>query len=128
MRNYVVVGIIRRENKLLIAERPIGKSYSGYWEFPGGKIEENESGKEALTRELHEELGIIVTAAEPWFSHTHTYPDKTVCLEVWLVTAFSGEPHGKEKQAIRWATVPEMLSLPLLEGNWPIMERIEMLS
>lgn len=124
-----VVGIIIRKNKILVAERPQDKPYSGYWEFPGGKIEENETGKTALTRELHEELGIEVLAAEAWFMHTHTYPDKTVCLDIWLVKAFTGEPYSKENQTLRWVALSDILSLglPLLEGNWPIIERIKIL-
>jgi 8-oxo-dGTP diphosphatase len=124
---HTVVGIINRKHKILIAERPLDKPYSGYWEFPGGKIEKNETGKEALTRELYEELGIEVVSAAPWFLHTHTYPDKTVCLDIWLVTTFSGEPHSKENQTIRWVSPSEMRSLPMLEGNWPIVERIKKL-
>ena len=122
-----VVGILKRNDKLLIAERPAGKPYSGYWEFPGGKIEANETSREALVRELHEELGITVESAKHWFQHTHAYPDKTVCLEIWLVEKFSGEPHGKENQQLRWALIPEILKFPLLEGNWPIMDKIQLL-
>jgi 8-oxo-dGTP diphosphatase len=122
-----VVGILKREDKVLVGKRPHGKPYGGYWEFPGGKIEPNESGKNALIRELHEELGIDVTSAHSWFEHTHTYPDKTVFLEIWLVEKFSGEPHGKENQSLRWVTLPEVLELQLLEGNWSIMDRIKTL-
>ncbi len=103
-----VVGILKRENQILVAERPIGKPYSGYWEFPGGKIEANESSYVALKRELLEELGIDVISAEPWFEHTHAYPDKTVCLEMWLVTTFFGEPHSQENQALRWVTLHDI--------------------
>ena len=122
-----VVGILKQNGKVLVGERPPGKSYSGYWEFPGGKIEANETGKEALVRELHEELGIQVLAAQHWFEHTHTYPDKTVSLEMWIVTEFSGEPHGKENQALRWVSLPEILDLRLLEGNWPIIDKLKTL-
>lgn len=126
-RVNVVVGIIKRDGKVLIAERPPGKPYSGYWEFPGGKIEANESGKEALYRELQEELGIEVTHAEHWFDHHHTYPDKTVLLEMWLVNDFSGEPYSKEGQLLQWAELTELLQLNLLEGNWPIIDKIKTL-
>ncbi len=120
-----VVGILKRDNKILVAERPDNKPYAGYWEFPGGKIEENESSNAALIRELHEELGIRVISAQPWFEHTHAYPDKIVLLEMWLVTEFLGEPHGKENQTLQWATFPELVALRLLEGNWAIIERIK---
>ncbi len=61
---HVVAGILLRGDRMLIAERPAGKPYDGYWEFPGGKIEENESAHAALARELHEELGIEVVSAQ----------------------------------------------------------------
>lgn len=110
---------------MLVAERPLHKPYSGYWEFPGGKIENDETGEQALTRELQEELGIVVTAARLWFQHVHTYPDKTVCLELWLVDSFSGEPQGKENQLLRWVQPTEIEQLNLLEGNRPILDKIK---
>lgn len=116
-----------RDGKLLVAERPEGKPYSGYWEFPGGKIELNESGDAAIKRELHEELGIEVIKAERWFDHLHAYPDKTVFLELWRVTEFSGEPVSRENQVLRWATYEEILHLRLLEGNLAIMSEIKSL-
>lgn len=120
----VVVGILVRGNTLLVAERPTGKPYSGYWELPGGKIEAHETGHEALQRELREELGVEVQAATYLCTHEHTYPDKTVHLEVWCVDAFQGEPHGLEGQVLQWVTLPEMKVMNILEGNWPILDQI----
>lgn len=120
----VAVGIIKRGNKILIAERPLGKPYSGYWEFPGGKVEADEDAYHALQRELQEELGICVRAGTHWFDHAHTYPDKTVLLHMWLVDDFTGELQGAEGQTLRWVTLPEMREARLLEGNWPILERL----
>ena len=122
----VAVGIVKREDKILVAQRPIDKPYSGYWEFPGGKIEADETGDQALKRELLEELGIAVTEAVPLFEHEHAYPDKTVLLEMWLVTQFDGEPTGKENQSLKWATLAEMLTLRLLEGN-SVLEKIKII-
>lgn len=113
-----------RNGRLLVAERPVGKPYSGFWEFPGGKVEDQESGEQTLRRELHEELGVEVTASRHLFNHTHVYPDKTVLLEVWLVTEFTGEPQGQENQALRWVLPAEITQLPLLEGNWAIIDKI----
>ena len=121
----VVAGILQRDNKILVAQRPVGKPYSGLWEFPGGKIEKNESGEHALRRELHEELGIEVNAAQLLFHHEYSYPDKIVHLQVWQVTHFSGEPQGKESQELKWVSLAEMLELNLLEGNWPIVDKIK---
>ncbi len=120
-----VVGILQRADKMLIAERPVGKPYSGYWEFPGGKIEQNETSKAALKRELFEELDIVVTSAQFICDHVHAYPDKTVFLEIWRVTNFRGEPISKENQLLRWASFSELLTMPLLEGNWPIIEKLK---
>jgi 8-oxo-dGTP diphosphatase len=124
---HAVVGIIKRDSKILVGERPEDKPYGGYWEFPGGKVEENESGEQALKRELHEELGIDVITAKPWFEHTHAYPDKTVLLEMWIVTQFLNEPYSKENQVLRWVTLTEMMELRLLEGNLPILDRLKAL-
>lgn len=120
-----VVGILQRDDRLLVGQRPAGKPYSGYWEFPGGKIEVNESAYAALKRELHEELGIEVMTAKLLFEHAHTYPDKQVYLEIWRVDAFSGEPESRENQLLRWATIDEIKELKILEGNWPIIEKIK---
>lgn len=120
-----VVGIIKQQEKILVSQRPSGKPYSGYWEFPGGKVEENESGDAALVRELYEELGIEVLTAHPCFEHVHVYPDKTVMLEMWRVTAFSGEPYSKENQVLRWVTFSQIRELRLLEGNWAMLDKIQ---
>jgi len=121
----VVAGILQRENRILIAQRPPGKPYSGFWEFPGGKIEQNESGEHALRRELYEELGIEVSNAKLLFHHEYTYPDKMVHLQVWYVLHFSGEPHSKENQALNWVTFAEMGQLNLLEGNGSIVDKLQ---
>lgn len=125
MLQKVVVGILKRQDRVLVALRPEGKPYSGYWEFPGGKIEENESGEVALKRELHEELGIEAVSTQFCFNHTHEYPDKTVFLEIWLVQEFQGDPHGKENQTLRWVTWDEIDELRILEGNRLILDRIK---
>lgn len=124
---HAVVGLIMRDGKLLVAERPEGKPYSGYWEFPGGKIEHDEEPGTAIKRELREELGIEVIAAEPWFQHLHAYPDKTVLLDLWRITEYNGEPKGLENQAIRFATYDELLHLQLLEGNLAILSQVKSL-
>lgn len=122
---HVVVGLLMRADKLLVAKRPQNKPYSGYWEFPGGKVEAQESSQEALHRELAEELGITVTMARRWFEHEHQYPDKQVHLELWLVDDFIGEPQPIEHEALRWSTLAEISALCILEGNWPILEKLK---
>jgi len=122
-----VVGILKDENKVLVAERPLGKSYSGYWEFPGGKIEDDETSQDALVRELYEELGIEVLISQHYLTHHHQYPDKLVELEIYIVTKFLGNPIPKEQQQLRWVTITEIMELKLLEGNWQVLDKIKQL-
>lgn len=100
----VAVGVIERDEQVLIAQRLDGRHCAGLWEFPGGKLEAGECAKTALRRELHEELGIDVQACDFLLSHHHTYPTRHVELLFYRVTAFSGEPQGREGQPVRWVT------------------------
>jgi 8-oxo-dGTP diphosphatase len=120
----VVVGLLKRGQQLLVGQRPADKPYSGYWEFPGGKIEQGETGFTALKRELQEELNIQVLAASFCFSHQHSYPDKTVLLQLWRVDDFLGEPKACEHQELRWISVEELAALNILEGNRVIVDKI----
>ncbi|MCB1779591.1 MAG: 8-oxo-dGTP diphosphatase MutT [Candidatus Competibacteraceae bacterium] len=101
---HVAVGILTNAaGEVLITRRPDHVHQGGLWEFPGGKVEEGEPAAAALSRELHEELGITVQAAEPWLHVRHDYPDKCVFLDVWRVVVWRGEPHGREGQPLTWA-------------------------
>src|SRR5258708_5208532 len=86
-------GIERGDGAFLLAQRPQGRVYAGWWEFPGGKIERGESPEAALGRELHEELGIDVQVAFPWLTRVYTYEHATVRLRFFRVTAWDREPH-----------------------------------
>ena len=92
----------RADGTFLLAQRPPGKIWSGYWEFPGGKVEPGETPYHALVRELREELGITVTTAYPWLMRVFTYPHATVRLHFFRVTAWSGEMHPHEGQQFVW--------------------------
>lgn len=120
-RILVAAAVIRREGKILIAQRPLDKHQGGLWEFPGGKVEDGEPVRQALVRELEEELGITATAARPLIRITHDYPDKSVCLDVWEVSDFSGEAHGREGQPIRWVTPAELGDYEFPAANQPII-------
>ena len=99
----VAAAVIERPDGLfLLACRPEGKPYPGYWEFPGGKIEPGESPREALVRELREELGIETREAWPWITRRYEYTHATVRLHFFRVTAWDGEPQSLEDQAIAW--------------------------
>src|SRR5690554_6024480 len=86
--------VLKADGQLLLAQRPGDKQWSGWWELPGGKIEVGETPKQALIRELNEELGIVVTHATPWVTYTHEYPNTIVRLAFHRVTGWTGEPSG----------------------------------
>lgn len=120
-RIRVAAGVIRRGNEVLIAQRPSDKHQGGLWEFPGGKVESGEAVQAALVRELNEELGITATAMRPLIQVSHDYPDKQICLDVWEVSAFQGEPEGKEGQPLRWVGVNELHQFTFPAANYPIV-------
>jgi 8-oxo-dGTP diphosphatase len=111
----------RRGGRYLLAQRPAGKPYEGYWEFPGGKLEAGESVEDALARELHEELGIVVTACHRWHTLEHDYPHAYVRLHFCKVTGWTGELHGKEGQAFVWQHLPVDVA-PLLPAALPVLD------
>jgi 8-oxo-dGTP diphosphatase len=99
----VAVGILQRpDRQVLFAQRPEGKPYAGYWEFPGGKIETGESSLAALVRELEEELGIRVRDAREWLTQRHVYPHAHVELRFFLVKKWDGEVRPLEGQSVAW--------------------------
>ena len=122
---HVAVGIVAdAAGAILITRRPDYAHQGGRWEFPGGKVEMDETAATALQRELHEELGIVVQAAEPWLQIRHAYPEKTVLLDVWRVTAWRGEPHGREGQPLRWASPAELTDFTFPAADEPILARL----
>lgn len=114
--------------EFLLAQRPEGKVYAGYWEFPGGKVEPGETVRAALIRELQEELGITVTACSPWLTRQFTYPHATVRLNFWRVTAWDGEigiTAPLEHSAVDWQRCGAAASVaPILPANDPILKAL----
>ena len=128
-RVHVLVGLIADERgRWLVNQRRAGTHMAGLWEFPGGKSQPGEAPFAALRRELDEELGIDVHAAEAWFELVHDYPDKHVRLDIWRVGRYAGEVKAREGQRLRWVTVDELEALPLLPADWPIVERLKTVS
>ncbi len=122
---HVVVGVIyNHEQKILVALRPAHKSQGGLWEFPGGKVEANETAEQALKRELLEEVGIEVQLALPLKQCHYDYEQYQVWLDVWEVLQFQGSAHGREGQPIAWVTVEELQQLPVLSANHPIVAAV----
>jgi 8-oxo-dGTP diphosphatase len=123
----VVAAVIERpDGSFLLAQRPAGKVYAGYWEFPGGKVEPGEPLAEALGRELHEELGIDVAVAHPWIVRIYAYPHARVRLNFFRVRAWRGEPHGKEDQQLAWQHLSALGVAPLLPANGPVLRALEL--
>src|SRR5512134_1080657 len=118
----VAAAVIQRaDGAFLLARRPAGKVYAGYWEFPGGKVEAGEAADHALARELHEELGIDACTAFPWITRVYTYPHATVRLNFYRVTEWRGEPHPREDQAIAWQRIGAAVVEPMLPANAPVL-------
>lgn len=132
----VAVAIVQRNASLfsagefLMASRPDGKGWAGWWEFPGGKVESGESPEQALSRELQEELGIIPTETQPWLTRHFDYPAthdavaKTVQLHFYFVTKWQGELTPQEGQQLSWQSATYMTVSPVLPANAPIMHAL----
>ncbi|QTR50195.1 Nudix family hydrolase [Candidatus Thiothrix anitrata] len=119
---YVVAAVIRgSDGRILLAQRPNNKHQGGKWEFPGGKLEAGETPLQALGRELQEELGITPRQARPLIKVRYAYPERSVLLDVWEVTAFQGVPHGCEGQPVAWFSAAQLPSLEFPAANAPIV-------
>lgn len=123
---HVAVGVIRRDQRILLSRRAADAHQGGLWEFPGGKLEPGESLLEGLARELKEELGITVQAAdcEPLLKIEHDYGDKQVCLDVCWVNDFAGQPEGCEGQPLQWVSIDQLDNYPLPAANAAIVAAI----
>lgn len=122
LRIHVVAAVIEnQQGQVFIAKRPDHAHQGGLWEFPGGKVELDESAKHALKRELFEEIGIHIQKYEPLIQISHDYPDKSVLLDVWRVTHFDGIAHGKEGQQTCWINKSKLSQFDFPAANKPII-------
>ncbi|MFA7276005.1 MAG: 8-oxo-dGTP diphosphatase MutT [Pseudobdellovibrionaceae bacterium] len=119
--------ILDRKKRVLIAQRPEGKSMAGLWEFPGGKIESGELPEYALMRELREELGIETRPCcmFPAGFASHTYPDFHLLMPLFVVRVWSGDPVLKEHQALQWVDIPSLYNLDMPEADKPLIPQLE---
>ncbi|MBI2312756.1 MAG: Nudix family hydrolase [Betaproteobacteria bacterium] len=123
----VVAAVIQEpDGQFLLAQRPGGKVYAGYWEFPGGKVEPGETLDDALRRELHEELGIAVVRAYPWVTRIYTYPHATVKLHFLRVLQWRGDPHPHEHTAMSWERAESVGVAPVLPANGPVFAALRL--
>ena len=121
----VVCAVIQKPNgEFLLAQRPSGKVYAGYWEFPGGKVDAGESISQATARELNEELGLVVDESYPWLTRKFSYPHAHVRLHFRRVTCWRNEPHGREMQSFAWQRISNINVNPLLPANGPILSAL----
>lgn len=119
---HVAVGVVRDNNgNILLTQRAKHAHQDGLWEFPGGKLEANETVMQALQRELHEEVGIRVHSAKPLIKIKHRYPDLQVLLDVWQVAGFEGIATACEGQAMRWVAPQQLNQFEFPAANVPII-------
>ncbi|MRS20098.1 8-oxo-dGTP diphosphatase MutT [Enterobacteriaceae bacterium RIT692] len=121
----VAVGIIRNtERKIFLAQRAASSYMANKWEFPGGKIEQDESAEQALKRELMEETGIEVTSASAIGQADHSYEDLRVTLHFFLVEGWNGEPYGREGQPQRWVEQQDLIADEFPPANHELISRL----
>lgn len=124
-RVHVAVGVVYREQQVFVTKRASHVHQGGKWEFPGGKVEINETVAQALARELKEEIAIDVLACSPLMVIEHDYGDKKVSLDVFLVEHFMGEPNAQEGQEQLWVALSGLDALDFPEANLAIIDRVK---
>ncbi len=130
IRTHVAVGVIYNsdKDKVLITKRTAKQHLAGLWEFPGGKLEDSEDVMSALSRELYEELGIVVKYAKQFTTISYDYPDKKILLDIWEVSEWSGEPASRENQEIAWSRISELNKYEFPEANKHIIQTLSLSS
>jgi len=121
----VVVGIIKRDGKILICQRKKGGRYELKWEFPGGKLEPGETVEQCLRRELREELSIVINSILDIHTESAYYEDGGMFNVAYcFVSTFSNEPQNNVFEQIRWVTLDELRTMDMLEGNKPFIAQL----
>ena len=115
------------QGRVLIAERPPGKHLSGRWEFPGGKIDAGETERQALSRELAEELGVAFGSGHALLHVAHDYDDRRVEISLWLVEKFTGEPCGLDGQNLKWVFPDKLQDEDMLAADVPFIAALQRL-
>ncbi len=117
------VALIDRDGRVLLAQRPEGKSMAGLWEFPGGKVEPGETPEHALIRELHEELGIDTwqSCLAPLTFASHSYDDFHLLMPLFACRKWEGIPHAKEGQALKWVAAKDLRAYPMPPADIPLI-------
>ncbi len=124
---HIAVGVLTdSKGRILISQRKPDCAFAGQWEFPGGKVERGESVKQALVRELDEELGLLINDARPLISIKYVYPDRRVMLDTWQVTQWAGQAQSREGQRFAWVTPEALDDYEMLEANRPIVKSAQL--
>jgi 8-oxo-dGTP diphosphatase len=119
---HVVAAVLRdARGRILLARRTAGRDLAGAWEFPGGKVEPGETARQALARELGEELGIRIGDATPLICVPQVYPAKRIVLDVYEVAGFEGTPRGLEQQALAWSPPERLATYPMPPADRPVV-------
>ena len=115
----VCASLLDEDNNILICKRPKNKTFEGFWEFPGGKVEINESLEQSLIRELNEELGIKVNkrCLAPFTFSTHCYKDFDLLILLYICRVWDGHPYSKEYQEICWVSLNQIRNFKMPEAN-----------
>ncbi|MBB3594275.1 8-oxo-dGTP diphosphatase [Rhizobium sp. BK529] len=115
--------LIDTDGRILLAQRPEGKSLAGLWEFPGGKVEHGETPEETLVRELNEELGITtkVPCLAPLTFASHSYDAFHLLMPLYVCRRYEGIPHGREGQAIKWVRPQALRDYPMPPADEPLI-------
>lgn len=122
--HVVAVAMVDGDGRVLLAQRPEGKSLAGLWEFPGGKLEPGERPEAALARELAEELGITAGPLTPFTFCSHAYADFHLVMLLYCCRQWQGTPHGREAQALRWERPEDMAGLPMPPADLPLVDAL----
>lgn len=121
----VVAGIIYKDDKFLIAQRNLTKSQGGLWEFPGGKLEENETYQEALKREIKEELNAEIEVGEYFDEHVHHYPEKDIKLVFYKAKLLSDDIELLEHEDAKWINAKKLENFEFAPADMAIVEKIK---
>ncbi|MGI3904168.1 MAG: 8-oxo-dGTP diphosphatase MutT [Janthinobacterium lividum] len=119
----VAVALIDTDNRVLIAQRPEGKTLAGLWEFPGGKLDPGERPEAALIRELDEELGITVkeSCLAPLSFASHAYPEFHLLMPLWVCRRWEGQVSPREGQALKWVRAGKLRDYPMPPADEPLV-------
>jgi 8-oxo-dGTP diphosphatase len=118
--------LIDADGRVLIAQRPQGKSMAGLWEFPGGKVEPGERPEQSLIRELREELGIVVKEGclAPLTFASHLYPDFYLLMPLYVCRRWEGIVEAREQQALKWLRLNELRNYPMPPADEPLISHL----